>query len=80
MNYKPLFSTPDLALKYLETGKLKALLIGQHDSGNYEMVIQYPQRALIAPRVKATVEYLLEKIKEDNALHVSIETLESYAA
>jgi hypothetical protein len=48
------------ALVHLQSGALKTVLVGQHDPGNYEMVIQYPHRALVAPRVKATVEYLLE--------------------
>jgi hypothetical protein len=51
----------------------------QHDPGTYEMVIQYPHRALLASRVRATVDYLLEAFARDKALHVPIESLGQYA-
>lgn len=68
------------ALAHLQAGALKAVLVGQHDPGNYEMVIQYPHRALVAPRVKATVEYLLDAFRQDASLHFPLERLADYAA
>ncbi|MCY0965695.1 hypothetical protein [Parathalassolituus penaei] len=47
--------------------------------GSLDMVIQYPHRALIAPRVKVTVEYLLERFKNDTRLHIALEELEQYS-
>ena len=68
------------ALAHLQAGALKAVLVGQHDPGNYEMVIQYPHRALVAPRVKATVEYLLDAFRQDASLYFPLERLADYAA
>jgi len=68
------------AWSYLQSGQLKALLVGQHDPGHYEMVLQYPHRALMAPRVRVTVDYLLAAFAADEALHVPLAALEEYAA
>ncbi|KEA49987.1 transcriptional regulator [Mangrovibacter sp. MFB070] len=68
------------ALRYLKDGRLKLVLFGKHDPGNYEMVIQYPHRALIAPRVRATVDYLLAAFKQDETLNCSAEQLSLYRA
>ena len=68
------------AWSYLQSGQLKALLVGQHDPGHYEMVLQYPHRALMAPRVRVTVDYLLAAFAEDEALHVPLSALDDYAA
>ncbi len=68
------------AWSYLQSGQLKALLVGQHDPGHYEMVLQYPHRALMAPRVRVTVDYLLAVFAEDEALHVPLAALDEYAA
>lgn len=59
---------------------LAHLQSGQHDTGSYEMVIQYPHRALVAPRVKATVEYLLETFRQDPRLHFPVARLAEFAA
>lgn len=67
------------ALESLRAGELKVVLFGQHDPGNYELVIQYPHRALIAPRVRATVEYLLAAFKQDESIHYSLDELQRYA-
>ena len=68
------------AWSYLQSGQLKTLLVGQHDPGHYEMVLQYPHRALMAPRVRVTVDYLLAAFAADEALHVPLAALEEYAA
>jgi len=66
------------AWDYLRSGKLKVLLLGVHEPGSYEMVMQYPHRALMAPRVKATIEYLLAAFAEDEALHVPLNNLVAF--
>ncbi|MFT4271756.1 MAG: LysR family transcriptional regulator [Pantoea sp.] len=66
------------AFDHLQSGKLKIVLYGQHDPGNYEMVIQYPHRALIAPRVKVVVDYLLNAFRDDRKLTINYEELEQF--
>lgn len=68
------------AIPHLRRGALKVVLLGQHDPGSYEMVIQYPHRALIAPRVQATVEHLLAAFKQDETLSVPLEALSAFRA
>ena len=67
-----------IAYRHLEQGKLHTVLWGQYDPGNYEMVIQYPHRSFIAPRVKATVDYLLKHFADDATLHIPLKQLEGY--
>lgn len=66
------------AHRYLREGKLKVVLLGIHYPGKYEMVIQYPHRSLIAPRVKVTVEHLLNHFEEDESLHIPLDELANY--
>lgn len=68
------------AVTHLQTGQLKVLLFGQHDPGSYEMVIQYPHRSLIAPRVRVTIEYLLDTLRQDPSLHFPLSRLAEFAA
>lgn len=67
-----------LAYPLLETGALNTVLWGQYDSGNYEMVLQYPHRSFIAPRIKTTIDYLLNYFAQDAALHVPLARLDHY--
>lgn len=67
------------AWPHLLSGNLKVLLLGTHQPGNYEMVLQYPHRALIAPRVRATVEYLLGTFAKEKSLHVSLNELAAFS-
>lgn len=69
-----------LAWEHLMSGDLKVVMYGQHHPGQYEMVLQYPHRALIAPRVRVTVDYLLEAFAANKTLHVPLESLEYYSA
>jgi DNA-binding transcriptional LysR family regulator len=69
-----------LAWPHLVSGALKVVLHRYHHAGSYEMVMQYPHRALIAPRVRATLDYLLEAFAADKALHVPLDALDSYVA
>ncbi|SFV01836.1 LysR family transcriptional regulator [Pseudoduganella namucuonensis] len=69
-----------LAWPHLLSGALKVVLHRYHHAGSYEMVMQYPHRALLAPRVRATVDYLLDAFAANKALHVQLEALNSYVA
>lgn len=64
----------------LQNQVLKVVLLDTYDAGTYEMVIQYPHRAFIAPRVKVTVEYLLSAFANREALHVPLSALQPYTA
>jgi DNA-binding transcriptional LysR family regulator len=68
------------AWPHLRSGALKVILIDHHHPGTYEMVLQYPHRALLAPRVRATVDYLLDLFSRDESLHVPLDALREYAA
>lgn len=68
------------AFPHLQSGALKLVLLGQHDPGSYEMVLQYPHRALIAPRVQATLEHLLNAFRQDEKLNVPLDALSAFAA
>jgi DNA-binding transcriptional LysR family regulator len=65
---------------HLQAGALKVVLGECHHPGTYEMVLQYPHRALLAPRVRATIEYLLDAFSRDDALHVPLDALRAYLA
>ncbi|QXI28554.1 LysR family transcriptional regulator [Pseudomonas vanderleydeniana] len=68
------------AWKYLLGGQLKVLLLDVHHPGSFEMTLQYPHRALVAPRVRVTVEYLLERFAQLEELHVPLAALKDYQA
>jgi DNA-binding transcriptional LysR family regulator len=68
------------AWRYLQAGKLKAVLPRHHDSGKLAMALQYPHRALMAPRVKATVEFLLKGLAQNEELHVTPAQLRAFSA
>lgn len=69
-----------LAWPHLQAGDLKLVLLDYHHPGTYEMVLQYPHRALIAPRVRATVDYLLEQFAENHTFHIPLAELAAYQA
>jgi len=68
------------AWSYLRSGLLKVILPEVHDPGSYEMVLQYPHRALMAPRVRVTIDYLLAAFLRDEALQVPLQRLQAYVA
>ncbi len=68
------------AWSHLVSGRLKVVLLGLHDPGSYEMVMQYPHRALMAPRVRATIDYLLGSFSQDEALHVPLSALNAFVS
>jgi DNA-binding transcriptional LysR family regulator len=66
------------AWKHLQSGALRLLLSRSHHPGQFEMTLQYPHRALVAPRVRVTVDYLLDAFANMPALHVSRSELCAY--
>ncbi len=68
------------AWKHLLSGQLKVLLLDWHHPGSFEMTLQYPHRALVAPRVRVTVDYLLESFARLEELHVPLTALRGYRA
>jgi DNA-binding transcriptional LysR family regulator len=58
------------AWAHLQSGRLQALLVRHHDSGRLAMALQYPHRALMAPRVRATVDHLLAELAKVESLHL----------
>jgi len=68
------------AWPHLRAGELKVVLGESHHPGTYEMTLQYPHRALLAPRVRATIDYLLDAFSGDEALHVPLDALSTYLA
>jgi DNA-binding transcriptional LysR family regulator len=68
------------AWEHLRAGTLKAVLADCHHPGSYAMTLQYPHRALLATRVRATIDYLLEVFAADETLHVPLAALKPYAA
>ena len=65
---------------HLLSGELKVVLNDCHHPGTYEMVLQYPHRAFLAPRVRATVDYLLDAFAREEALHVPLGALADFVA
>lgn len=68
------------AWQHLLERQLKIVLGNQHEPGNRQMVLQYPHRALIAPRVKTTVDFLLEELAQIVSLHVPLSDLPAFHA
>lgn len=68
------------AWRHLQAGELKVLLLKAHHPGSFEMTLQYPHRALVAPRVRVTVEYLLEAFAQRDELHVPPAALRQFEA
>lgn len=66
------------AIKHLKAGRLNTVLMNEHEGGVYEMVLQYPHRSFIASRVRITIEYLLNRFKQDHILHIDLKTLNMY--
>jgi len=69
-----------LAWDHLISGELKVVLHAHHHPGGYEMVMQYPHRALMAPRVQVTLKHLQEAFAADEHLHVPLAALGRYLA
>ena len=68
------------AWPHLKSGRLKTLLVDIHHRGTFEMTLQYPHRALVAPRVRATVDYLLTHFSKLEELHVPLKAIKTFEA
>jgi DNA-binding transcriptional LysR family regulator len=58
------------ALPYLRSGRLKLLLAGLHDPGAREVILHYPHRLYLAPRVRVVVDALLTHFQASADLHM----------
>lgn len=63
------------AMPFLRSGRLKAVLTEWHDAGDREIVLHYPHRQYLAPRVRVTVDALLEGLTRNEDLHASRDAL-----
>lgn len=63
----------------LKRGRLRLLLGGQHHPGEREIVLHYPHREHLAPRVRVVVDHVLAHLKEATELHVSPRQFETSA-
>jgi DNA-binding transcriptional LysR family regulator len=69
-----------MAIPHLRAGRLKVVLQRYNDPGRGELVIHYPHREYLAPRIKAFVEFVLTELKQHPDLHVPIKLPNSYLA
>ena len=63
------------AMPHLRAGRLKVVLPGQHDASDREIVLHYPHRLYLAPRVRVTVDALLAGLAGNRDLHARPDTL-----
>lgn len=68
------------AWSFLKKGQLKVLLQGLHYRGERRLSLQYPHRALVAPRVRVTVDFLLEKLTLNESLQSYAKELDTFLA
>lgn len=68
------------AWQLIQSGALKVVLPKLHEPSAAEIALHYPHRALLAPRVKATVDFLLKTLKANPALLVTPKQLGPYWA
>lgn len=60
------------ALPGLRGGRLKLLLVDRHDPGEREVVLHYPHRRYLAPRVRVVVDALLSELARARDLHLTV--------
>jgi DNA-binding transcriptional LysR family regulator len=63
------------AWPHLQAGRLKVVLHSFNEPGTRELVMHYPHREHVAPRIRAFVEYALETLQSDPTLQVSAKSL-----
>ncbi|MFD2366856.1 LysR family transcriptional regulator [Pseudoduganella sp. GCM10020061] len=68
------------AWELIRDGKLKVLLPHVHQAGSRTLAIQFPHRALAAPRVRAAVDYLAEGFAANEAFNITRDELGPYYA
>ncbi|MBB3356915.1 MULTISPECIES: LysR family transcriptional regulator [unclassified Novosphingobium] len=62
----------------IREGRLRILLGNRLRSASREMVLLYPHRALIAARVRATIDFLVQEFGKIESLHVKAADLTAY--
>ena len=67
-------------LPFLRSGRLKLVMLDQHDGGDRETVLHYPHRQYLAPRVRVVVDALLDHFATIDDLHVMARDVAQYAA
>src|SRR5262249_19856861 len=60
------------ARRCLRSGRLKLLLPEVHDAGEREVVLHYPHRRYLAPRVRVVVDALLAQFARASDLHLGV--------
>lgn len=68
------------AWSHLMAGRLKVVLHDFNEPGKREMVIQYPHRENVAPRVRAFVDFAIESLSVDASLRATPKDARAYAA
>lgn len=68
------------AWHHLQVGKLKLVLMPFNDPSAREMVIHYPHREHVAPRVKVFVEFMLEALAREPSLQATLKDAAIYTA
>lgn len=68
------------AWPHLQAGRLKVVLNSYNDPGTREMVIHYPHREHVAPRIRSFVEFALETLQNDPTLQSSTKSLTPFCA
>lgn len=54
--------------EHLRAGTLKLLLRGRHEAGAREVVLHYPHRRFLSPRVRVVVDALLAHLRAQQDL------------
>lgn len=62
----------------IREGRLRVLLGNRLRSASREIVLLYPHRALIAARVRATIDFLVQEFGKIESLHVKVADLTAY--
>jgi DNA-binding transcriptional LysR family regulator len=68
------------AWPHLQSGRLNIVLNEFNEPGKREMSIQYPHRQHIAPRVKAFVDYAIDRLSRDTTLSATMKDATQFAA
>ncbi len=68
------------AWRHLQAGHLKIVLHDYNDPGRREMTLQYPHRENVAPRVKAFVDFAMERLTSDPSLRATIKDVGRFVA
>jgi DNA-binding transcriptional LysR family regulator len=67
-------------LPHLRAGKLRIVLPESHLPGSREILLHYPHRQYLAPRVRVTVDHLLASFAAASDLHLTAKDLTRFAA